>query len=693
MFLQFFKNVKFSSVQTGLLTISLLFVLLLCIFTMYINEDLFLAFAAGRDVAQGVFSGPDHWSFTYPGHIWVNQAWLSHYFLYLSHHHLGPAGPVIVKTFLLFGCAVLVFARCTSLGISINISLFGLALGLFASGPFMGIRPENFGLFFFLLFITFLQQETLPRRIRQWGIPVILIVWSNFHGSFMLGLGLLGIKAAVVTVRKTISAEKPETNEQSWKRVLRFWFIFACALAGIALINPYGLKNLTIPFTQVGSSVVTSLSGDWLSLLGGLDLEYPGFSGLGGYSFIGFIAITLMCMIPVIVRFRVNRQSLDHFGNRTDMVMEAILCLIIVLLAFRFRRLIMFAGLGIVPLAGMMFQVLKSDSEAHASAFQLELTRFLGVLGTASLTILLAVMFYFLSVVPFWPGNPFRQQRPLTRELMSFDDFPVAIPQFLKQNHLEDRVLSGWEVTGFLMAEIPNITQFMDCRDQSYYPPAIMRDYFDILGIGPDPQRDISGLLNAYQVKTVVLASSLFDVELAVKLMNTTTWACIFANSKGLVLVRKDSDIFEAAKRSKWKTIEFPDESTRNVTRAMSSRFLDGKISQEEISGLKKVVLEDPRPNYYALICFGLEPSGECFQEETVRYLESEGRRLHEKLLHSDYSANVLESLIKIQEILEENAEHCRQPAAALAARVFRIQYTREYNDLRKRYLGILFRP
>jgi hypothetical protein len=159
--------------------------------TPYVNEDLFLAFAAGRDISQGIVAVPDHWSFNTQGRVWINQAWLSHYLFFVAHEYLGPAGPVGLKLILFIACLSLILMRCKSLGADTETSLAAVIPGILAAGPFLGIRPENFGLFFFILFTAFLSGEQLLKSKRKFAIPLLIVVWSNFHGSFMMGLGLL----------------------------------------------------------------------------------------------------------------------------------------------------------------------------------------------------------------------------------------------------------------------------------------------------------------------------------------------------------------------------------------------------------------------------------------------------------------------------------------------------------------------
>lgn len=208
----------------------------------YVNEDLFLAFAAGREILKGNLVVHDHWSFTAEGRVWVNQAWLSHLILFLSYDLLGPAGPVALKVVLLAACLWLVFLRCRSLGASPELSLACICAGTLAAAPFLGIRPENFGVFFFLLFTSLLTMNRVPAIARRLGVPLLLILWSSSHGSFMLGIGLLGVKAALVTVRSFRSRKTAGTSEDPASPV-EWWILTAASIAAVAVVTPFGIDK------------------------------------------------------------------------------------------------------------------------------------------------------------------------------------------------------------------------------------------------------------------------------------------------------------------------------------------------------------------------------------------------------------------------------------------------------------------
>ena len=102
----------------------------------------------------------------------------------------------------------------------------------------MIVRPQLAGLVMFCGLFSFLTSKKWHGSL--WvGVPVLFALWANMHGSFMVGLGLLGaftIGRAVDLLRRTGKV----------KMLLRdrwvFRYLLLTELAAVAtLVNPYGL--------------------------------------------------------------------------------------------------------------------------------------------------------------------------------------------------------------------------------------------------------------------------------------------------------------------------------------------------------------------------------------------------------------------------------------------------------------------
>ena len=663
--------------------------------TRYVNEDLFGGLAAGRDICQGLLTAADHWSFTAAGLEWINQAWLSHLLFYLSYDRLGPLGPLLIKVVLFVACLAIVLVRCRSLAASTEVSLLTLLAGILAIGPFVGLRQENFGLFFFIVFSALVTTHALSARTRAVAVLVVIALWSNFHGSFMLGIALTVARAGLTTLRNLIRWGAG-THDASWKDAALWWLLAGASVIVCAVANPYGIRNITMPFRQLGTATVTEHSADWLPLWHFQQIDEGLFAGGNPWL---YVALVLLCFVASIVLLVWTKRFPDTTRSvfsavKADWLMEAGIALVSLVMALRFGRFVLFSALSLVPFAALILQALvthlRGDRGAHfPKARERRLTFVAGVASCA----LMGFLCWRVAVVPYLPGNPCRPERPVTRELMSCDSFSRPLTVFMKENHLKDRVLSGWALSSFLMWHIPEIHLFMDTRDQSYYPSQVVKDYFTIMGILPARDADAFELLDRYRVATIALSTGPIDFELATTLMQSKKWACVYADPYALLLVRSDAPRFRTMLQSgRLDSLSFPDNATKNLSEATLSLFLLGRIRPDLVNALKEQCLNAPWPNVYTLICWGIDDPRNCFTPETTSFLVSEVNRLSQiSPLFPNGAEQVTESLTRLYEILGANAMRCRDPIRAHTFFALKESSSARYRRIRHHYLGAGF--
>jgi hypothetical protein len=687
-----------------ILCLSVILAAAIALTTPYVNEDLYLAFAAGRDISEGIVAAPDHWSFNTEGRVWINQAWLSHYLFYVAYEYLGSAGPVGLKLILFAACVALTLLQCRWLGADIETSLAAAIPGILASGPFLGIRPENFGLFFFILFTSFLTAGKLSKFQRRFAIPVVMVIWSNFHGSFMMGLGFLWIKCLLVTWRAYRKELPSRIEAAEWCLVA----LLSTILPGI--LSPFGLDNLLMPFKQVGTRAVTEYSADWLPLLT-FDQMSHGF--LGGSSIYPYLIFVVGLLIFACISQKFGKRG--YFRKiRGDATIELVIALVTIIMAFRFRRLVLFSALAVVPLLSALIQSTKEGLKAsNDRAIQTESlpnasnerqggsrgerTSRISMATATLCLVMMLFLFWRAAVVPYLPSNPFRPERTVGRELMSFDSFSPSLVKFIRTNgigetDIGERILVGWELSPYLMQAMPQIKLFMDCRDQSIYPDTIATDYFTILGVIHRDGRDPLALLDEYGVTAIALTTNPIDLQAAINFMQSRKWACIYADPDAILLVRSDSGKFKDALQSELNGLWFPDEDSRILSTALLSHFVYGSMSPDTLKGLKAAVAANPWPNYYTLIVWGMDSGSACFKYDTFNYMVSEALRLGAIDFGSEKrGASALESLVRIYEILQMNALKCGEEESALKFNRLKNDYQLKYDQLKDKFLGRFF--
>ncbi len=728
------------------------------------NSDLFLAIAAGRQTWEGYPVGPDRWSFTVPGAIWTDQAWLSHLVLYLSYEALGNLGPVACKILLLLGCVAIVLVRCRRMGAFPGVSLLATYLGVMSSAPFLTIRAENFGVFYFLLFGLLLWEGDRDRALRAVAIPAVMALWSNCHGSFMFGLGLLGFRVFLeccAGVWNRVSAiwsvpsgqaQYPNPDRGQWRVCIEWSLVFLGSLLLVSTLTPFGPGNVLMPFIQVGSGLVTANSADWLPLWAPGQIRGP--LGAGSvFPYLISLGVLIGSCMWLVGSWLVGKDTRDtetqrreegspqrhgdtekrrgltsetqrhgeekraHLsdcvrnGSEADrirepavpspstpgygwrpLVVEVAVLTAIVILSCKFRRLILFAGLSCVPLTALVLSLCAENVLKYGHGRAIRIVGGITV-GTLLLCVSTGWACYRFGVVPYLPDNPLRPPRPLARDLMSYDTFSAHLITFLGENAIHGNAVVGWELSTYVLCHARGIRVFMDTRDQSLYPPEVIRDYFAVMGVREESAPRRLALLDRYRVDLAILSTDPYEFALAMVLLESRRWGCIYQDDYSMVLVRNGSARFgEMVKTANLSGLKFPDKETRNRTEAIQSWYGLGKVKPDLVQRLKQMVLTRPSPNYYVLICRGMDDPARCFQASTTDFLLGEAARLSKiSPLYRHGAREITESLVKIFGILAENSIRCGNRPASLQFGARRDSFEQAYQNLSWYYLGQRF--
>ena len=158
--------------------------------------------AAGRlIVEQGHVAHTDPFSHTRAGAEWVMHEWGWEVALFGVWSRLGPWGVLLLKASL----AGLTFATMLLLALrrrsNALVAVAVMALAAVAMTPWLNERPQALQPLLVLTALHLMQSCRKGRRRALLLYPALMAVWVNLHGSFPLGLVLLGLFALCELVR------------------------------------------------------------------------------------------------------------------------------------------------------------------------------------------------------------------------------------------------------------------------------------------------------------------------------------------------------------------------------------------------------------------------------------------------------------------------------------------------------------
>jgi hypothetical protein len=190
------------------------------------------------------------------GQTVLKSEWLGQVVLYLAYRLMELDGVILLRAGVLTFCLAIVYLRCRLSGVSGLFALVIAALSGIAILNFTGERPNLFS--FLFIGLTFLLLDEYTRTGKRWllyGIPLVILVWSNAHGGVVLGVAILGLYGMVFIFEQY-------RTEGDWKtrpNMLMAMTVFLSVV--VLLISPSGLDTLKcILFQQSGTFVKERVS-------------------------------------------------------------------------------------------------------------------------------------------------------------------------------------------------------------------------------------------------------------------------------------------------------------------------------------------------------------------------------------------------------------------------------------------------
>ena len=149
---------------------------------------------AGRQIlTTGVWPTSDIYSFTVPGNDWIAHEWLGDVVMAIAER----LGGLRALAALLAGLAATLMLLLYYLAYlrSGNAKAAAAACGLLLPvvTVFFTLRTQLLGYIFLVITLICLEKFRQGRQKALWALPGVFLLWVNTHGTFLLGLALLGL--------------------------------------------------------------------------------------------------------------------------------------------------------------------------------------------------------------------------------------------------------------------------------------------------------------------------------------------------------------------------------------------------------------------------------------------------------------------------------------------------------------------
>jgi hypothetical protein len=440
----------------------------------------------------------DFMSYTLAGHAWTDHEWLAELGLYGAYLLAGLWGPIVLFALIICATFILVYFRLRAFGIHPVLTCFMLAAAFVTSSASWGPRIQMLTLLFLAAYLLIFQRFQLTRDRRLFILlPLIMAIWANVHGGFVLGLAVIAITLAGEWLNRVTRHAAAWTDLE-----LKTLGLTGLGTLAVTMLNPNGFRQLLYPLTFVLPNAYTNLIQESAS---------PNFHMP---VIMLFEALLLLLLAAAFVgRPRLNWTHLFLTVAFTHLALAQV------------RNVAVWAVV-VSPLVGYYLQAATPALRAQFPAFTYRRRPVRGRLGPVLNATLLAVILlaYAAEAVHFISPSSLRQAETT--------NFPRAAVAAMKTNRLNPHVFVSYSWGGYLLWNLfPHYRDYMDSRADTLFTNAILRGYLTMYAAKPGWQQS----LDRYHVGTVLVERT---APLAQVLAQSPGWKLVQRNQVSVLYTR-----------------------------------------------------------------------------------------------------------------------------------------------------------
>ncbi|MBW8011159.1 MAG: hypothetical protein FVQ83_07960 [Chloroflexi bacterium] len=460
-------------------------------------------------VTERSIPGVDTFSHTRAGEAWQGPSvgWLMQVTLYLIFDTFGSGGLNLFQAIMVTLAFGFVYRSMSG---DVFLRAFVIILAALASGVYWAARPYLMTFLLAALTLWIFEDYRWKRKDRLGWLPLVMVVWSNSHGGFAVGIMLWGIYALGEVVSWMGMARKegkllPTEFTRDWLdagmrgRVGRMLLVGVLMLAG-ASFNFSGPSILLYPFQTVSIGALQEFIQEWQS---------PNFHDLQMQPFAWLLFLVLGAL-----GISKKRLALTDF-----------------LLVAGFGYLGLLAGRNIALFALVAPAVLTRHAAplandlgckvglSNLSIDSPNVPRWQSVVNWGLLVILfLTVLIKVITVLP----------ETVNRNAYA-DSVPVEAVEFLLAENPPGPILNSYNWGGYLIWAAPDYAVFLDGRTD-LYGDKIISEWLQILRAEEGWQH----LLNDWQIRLILVEPTWPLVDL----LGGEGWENIYADDLAVIYAR-----------------------------------------------------------------------------------------------------------------------------------------------------------
>ena len=427
-------------------------------------------------LSTGSIPVTDRFSWSAPGAPWISHEWLFEFFIALA-YKIGPLGISLFSALLIIIGLYFYWKLINLASSSSVVAAFFYFLTTIMIASAWTARPHiaSYAFLAVTLYILLLGREQ-PAKL--WFLPAVFLIWTNFHASVILGLGILGLEMLLSFLPK-FETENIINIPGNKKNLIGVFIASVTA----SLINPHGF-NLWLFSFKLSTDPLYKNIYEW---------QPP--------ETLAYKAMIFLVVLLVIVFLSIRKNKAD-------------LCLLIVALLALFgtmtsvRHFYYFVMVWMVVIAQLVGKL-----ELSRKAISL----FGGVLS---------LIFIINFASNGWMGKD-------TVVLAGKAGWPVKAVDWLEENNAE-KIFNRYNWGGYLIYR--DIPVFIDGRADMYHMAGMENDpfldYINLMNFKQPPE----DILQKYDVRYFLFPTEAWQIGYLKK----CGWKEVYSDEEATILAKDD---------------------------------------------------------------------------------------------------------------------------------------------------------
>jgi hypothetical protein len=458
----------------------------------------------------------DPFSATMSGQPWYAWEWLYDLLIAVIHHVFGLNGVVFYTAAIMAATFVLVFHLAMRRGGCLPITFFLLVLSLGASAVHFLARPHVLSWLFTVIWFELLDSaangaEPEKRRQLSW-LPVLMLLWVNLHGGFLVGFALLGVYLVGGGVQYFTC---PEERGQIGSWLKQLGLVSALALLA-SFVNPYGYKLHLHIYRYLSDRFLMDHVSEFLS---------PDFHGVAQQCFAALLLVTLVAIASTRRKPRLSR-------------------LLVILLAaysglYASRNLPVSSMLLMLMVAPLLSETIASASEDPEIAVWLRgLVSRLHSFGVRMQKLELRfqghLWIVLVFVLGFWACMHGGRLGSVQLLNAYFDDkrFPVEAANLIAERGIQEPIFCPDQWGGYLIYRLYPQTKVLVDDRHDLYGDEFFKDYLKVVFVQPEWEK----ILDEKKVNWILVQK---NSSLGTMLEQTPGWKLIHEDGTAVLFHRE----------------------------------------------------------------------------------------------------------------------------------------------------------